>query len=70
MVEKSFLTVEEVAKRFEVNSSTIYRLAQQGLIPGFKIGSQWRFSQEMLDKWVLNRVSIEQLRKEDEKKSS
>ncbi len=59
MPDKSFLTIEDVAARFGINSSTVYRLAQQGKIPAFKIGSQWRFSKELLDKWVMNRVNLE-----------
>ena len=65
-MQKTFLTVEEVAEQFGINSSTVYRLSQQGLLPGFKVGGQWRFSKEMLDSWVVDRVMIERLRKEDQ----
>ena len=65
MTEKSFLSIEQVAKRFGVNPPTVYRLAQRGVLPGFKIGNQWRFSEEMLELWVVDRVTIERLKKED-----
>ena len=65
MTEKSFLSIEQVAKRFGVNPTTVYRLAQRGVLPGFKIGNQWRFSEEMLELWVVERVTIERLKKED-----
>ena len=65
MTEKSFLSIEQVAKRFGVNPTTVYRLAQRGVLPGFKIGNQWRFSEEMLESWVADRVTIERLKKED-----
>ncbi len=65
MTEKSFLSIEQVAKRFGVNPTTVYRLAQRGVLPGFKIGNQWRFSEEMLELWVVDRVTIERLKKED-----
>ena len=55
---RAYLTVEEVAKRFGVNVTTIYRLAQQGKLPAFKIGNQWRFSEERLDEWVADRERI------------
>jgi excisionase family DNA binding protein len=58
---KTYLSVEEVAKKFCVNPTTIYRLAQRRVIPGFKIGSQWRFSQEMLDVWVSHRSHSKKL---------
>ena len=66
MIEKSYLTVEEVAKRFGVNPTTVYRLAQKGSLPGFKVGNQWRFSEEMLQSWVADRVTIARLKIEDE----
>ncbi|MBI2885171.1 MAG: helix-turn-helix domain-containing protein [Candidatus Omnitrophica bacterium] len=52
----SYLSVEEVAQRFRVNSTTIYRLAQRGILPGFKVGSQWRFSPTILDSWVAQQM--------------
>ena len=62
---KTYLSVDEVAKKFCVTPTTIYRLAQRRVIPGFKIGSQWRFSQEMLNVWVSNRVNSKKLSKEN-----
>ncbi len=62
MVEKAYLSVEEVAQRFRITVTTVYRLAQQGRLPGFKVGNQWRFSTEMLEAWVADRVSIERLK--------
>ncbi len=58
-MKKTYLTVEEVAKRFGVNPTTVYRLSQNGLLPAFKIGNQWRFSEEMLLSWVTDRVSLQ-----------
>ena len=55
---RSYLTVEEVAERFGVNTTTVYRLAQRGQLPGFKVGNQWRFSQERLAEWVADRERI------------
>ncbi len=62
---KTYLSVEDVAKRFGVTSTTVYRLAQRGTLPGFKIGGQWRFSPEMLESWVADQVTVERLRAED-----
>jgi len=67
MVEKPYLSVEGVARRFGVNPTTVYRLAQRGMLPGFKVGGQWRFSQEMLESWVADQVTVERLRAEDVK---
>ena len=68
MSEKTYLSIEEVARRFGVTAATVYRLAQRGALPGFKIGGQWRFSQEMLESWVADRVTVERLKTEDRRR--
>ncbi len=58
MAERPYLTVGEVAKRFGVNVTTVYRLAQQGKLPAFKVGNQWRFSEARLEEWAENHERI------------
>jgi excisionase family DNA binding protein len=48
----SVLTVREVALYLRMAESTVYRLAQDGKLPGRKIGGMWRFSRQELDRWV------------------
>lgn len=64
MGEKNYLTIEGVAKRFGINATTVYRLAQRGALPGFKMGSQWRFSEDLLESWVADQVTLEWLKAE------
>ena len=45
------LTLAEVADYLRVNRSTVYRLIKRGALPGFKIGSDWRFNLESIDRW-------------------
>ena len=66
MVQKNYLSIEDVAERFGVNSTTIYRLAQRGSLPAFKVGSQWRFSEPLLEAWVEDQITLEWLRTEDD----
>jgi excisionase family DNA binding protein len=47
------LTVNELAEYLRVHRSTIYRLLKKGQLPGFKIGSDWRFNVEIIDEWRL-----------------
>lgn len=47
------LTVNELAQYLRVHRSTIYRLLKKGQLPGFKIGSDWRFNVEVIDDWRL-----------------
>ena len=44
------LTVGELSELLRVHSTTIYRLLRKGQISGFRIGSDWRFNVETLDK--------------------
>ncbi|MBV8360714.1 MAG: helix-turn-helix domain-containing protein [Deltaproteobacteria bacterium] len=34
-----------------LHSSTIYRLLRQGKLRAFKVGSDWCFSREAIDRW-------------------
>jgi excisionase family DNA binding protein len=47
------LTLPEVADYLRVHPSTIYRLLKQQRIPAFKMGSDWRFNQESIDRWRI-----------------
>ena len=55
---KPYLTVEEVARYFGVNVTTVYRLVQQGKLPAFKVGNQWRFGEARLKEWVADHERI------------
>ena len=48
----TMMTLREVATYLRLHRSTVYRLAREGVIPGFKIGSQWRFRKEHVDRWM------------------
>jgi len=56
MARIEYLSVDEVAERFGVNPTTVYRLIRRGGLPAFKVGGQWRFSSEMLTAWVSCQV--------------
>ena len=48
----SALTVKEVAELLAVNERTVYRLANTGQLPGFKVGGTWRFLKEDIEAWI------------------
>lgn len=48
-------TVDELAGYLRIHRSTIYRLLKRHAIPGFKIGSDWRFNFEDIELWVDGR---------------
>jgi excisionase family DNA binding protein len=51
----TIMTLEEVATFLRVHASTVYRLLRKQSIPAFKMGSDWRFNQESIEKWILDR---------------
>ncbi|WP_072760111.1 helix-turn-helix domain-containing protein [Rhodanobacter sp. OK091] len=46
------LTLDEVAAFLKAGKRTVYRLAQNGQIPAFKLGGTWRFRRSELDSWI------------------
>jgi excisionase family DNA binding protein len=46
------MTLEEVAQFLHVHPSTVYRLLRTHKIPAFKMGSDWRFNQESIERWI------------------
>ena len=50
------LTLEEAAQYLKVAKPTLYRLLEDGKIPAFKVGNQWRFTRELIDKWLWDQL--------------
>ena len=51
------LTLDEVAAYLKAGKKTVYRLAQQGRIPGFKLGGTWRVRRSELDRWIAAQIA-------------
>ena len=51
------MTVRDVAEYLNVNEKTVYRLAQSGELPGFKVAGAWRFQRADLDHWIAEQKS-------------
>jgi len=56
------MTAKELAQFLKLSESTIYKLASNGVIPGFKIGDSWRFDLEEIQKLI--RQSKEKVKKQ------
>lgn len=52
--EGEILTLAEVDAYLKVGKRAIYRLAQQGTIPAFKLG--WCFRRTELDRWIAANI--------------
>lgn len=46
------LTIEELGEYLKIAKSTLYKLAQEGKIPGQKVGRHWRFRKDAIDRWL------------------
>ena len=53
------MTLNELANYLRVHPSTIYRLLKRRGLPAFKVGSDWRFNSESIDRWLLEREQSE-----------
>ena len=49
------MTLEEAAEFLKVHPLTIYRLVKKRSLPAFKMGSDWRFNQESIERWIEDR---------------
>ena len=52
-----FCTAEEVSNYLRIPQSTIYKLAQDKVLPGFKVGKHWRFRIETVLEWIKQQES-------------
>jgi excisionase family DNA binding protein len=48
----NIFTIDDLSAYLKIPKSTLYKLAQQGKIPGQKIGRHWRFSKDVIDQWL------------------
>lgn len=51
--EGEILTLDEVATYLKAGKRTVYRLAAEGTLPGFKLGGTWRFRRSDLNQWMV-----------------
>jgi len=51
---RRFMTVAEVADYLHVSLTTVHRLARHGRIPAFKIGRDYRFGRDAIEKFVTD----------------
>ena len=52
MIEETLFTVQELAEYLKMQPITIYKHVAAGKLPGFKVGSKWRFRKATIDKWI------------------
>jgi len=54
-VDGEVLTTKEVCHLLRIHPSTLYKLTRQGRIPSFRIGTDWRFRMELIERWMAEK---------------
>lgn len=52
MTNKDIMTVKELANYLKIAQKTAYRFALEKKVPGFKVGTAWRFRKSEVDRWI------------------
>lgn len=50
--QSDVLNIDELAEYLKLPKPTIYKLAQNGKVPGKKAGRQWRFHKDAINRWL------------------
>ena len=58
MANDDIMTVEDVAKYLKMRPQTVYKWAQEGRLPGAKLGKEWRFRRRILDEWIDASIAL------------
>ena len=61
-VPTRLMTVRDLSIYLHVHKSTIYRMLRQREIPAFRIGNDWRFNIESIDRWCSEQSEHKQPR--------
>jgi excisionase family DNA binding protein len=53
------LTTRQVAKLLKIHRVTVYKLAEKGMIPAWRVGKSWRFLKSEVIKHFVETGSLE-----------
>ena len=57
-VKTDVMTIRELAIYLKMAEKTLYRLAAEGSVPGFKVGGAWRFRKSEIDRWIKKQEAV------------
>jgi len=52
------MTLQDVAEYLNCHPVTVHRLLAHGKLPAFRLGSNWRFRREDIDRWIEKRETM------------
>ncbi len=50
----AIMNVHDVASYLRLSEAKVYRLANEGKVPSFRLGKSWRFRRDVIDEWTKN----------------
>ncbi len=56
MSKDKIMTTRELAEYIKLNEKTVIKMAQNGRIPGVKVGNQWRFHLASIDNYLQGQI--------------
>jgi len=56
IANKEIMDIKELSEYLGIGKSKIYNLIKQKKIPASKIGRQYRFSKDIVDNWLKERI--------------
>jgi excisionase family DNA binding protein len=63
--------VKDVCDLLQVHPSTLYKLVRQGSIPSFRVGIDWRFRRDVIERWTIEQsMNAQRVRKAIERQAS
>jgi excisionase family DNA binding protein len=48
------LTVRELAGYLRIHQGTVYRLLREQKLPAFRVGADWRFNRQEIERWMIH----------------
>jgi excisionase family DNA binding protein len=52
------LTVRELAGYLRVHQSTVYRLVRERKLRAFRVGADWRFNRDEIERWMIGEQKL------------
>jgi len=57
MSASQLLTADQLAERWQVPKSHVYRLTREGVIPAVKLGRYYRYRLDAIERWEVGEVA-------------
>ena len=54
--DHELLTIKEIGDLLRLHPSTIYKLTKNRKIPCFRVGSDWRFQRDQIERWMAEQT--------------